>query len=155
MTVGVDIDDAVDQFDGGLIVNRVRGHGHGGGRFFGIGRSLFRRVHMIQTDDLGRNRAFKSQKLDAARGRLYPLEWTYLSPMWAVDANPDFLATGAKGKTRCLRKTIPRWERSGLVSDSLRSVSLSQHRSSLWMLFVVVLSRELLSRLMGRFRKAK
>lgn len=85
-----------------------------------------------------------------------PWGWTCLTPMWATDVNPDYLANRRQEAKRSgLLKSIPRWERSGLDNNSFRSFLLSQHRPSLWKLFVVVPSRKILTRFNGRLRKAK
>jgi len=85
-----------------------------------------------------------------------PWGWTCLTPMWTTHVNPDYLANRRREAKRLgLIKGFPRWERSGLDNASLRSVLLSQYRPSLWKLFIVVPSRELLSRFKRRLRKAK
>jgi len=85
-----------------------------------------------------------------------PWGWTCLTPMWTTHVNPDYLANRRQEAKRLgLKNGFPGWERSGLNNDSLRSVLLSQHRPSLWKLFLVVPSRELLSRFKRRLRRAK
>jgi hypothetical protein len=82
-----------------------------------------------------------------------PWGWTCLTPMWTTHANPDYLANRRQEAKRSgLISSIPRWERSGLDHDSLRSVAFSQRRPSLWKLFVVVPFVELISRLTKRVR---
>lgn len=81
-----------------------------------------------------------------------PWGWKCLTPMWTTHANPDYLAARRQeAKRRGLMKSVPRWERSGLDNDSFRSVWLSQYRPSLWKLFVIIPSQEIVSRLQRRF----
>ena len=48
MALGDDLDGAVDRFDGGLIVNRVRRHRHHGGPSFCVGQGILRGPLVIQ-----------------------------------------------------------------------------------------------------------
>lgn len=85
-----------------------------------------------------------------------PWGWTCLTPMWTTETNSDYLANRrAEAKRSGLLKGAPRWERSGLDNKSLRSLFLAQHRPSLWKLFVVVPSRELLTRFKQRMRRSE
>jgi hypothetical protein len=77
-----------------------------------------------------------------------PWGWTCLTPMWATHVNTDYLANRRQEAKRVgLVRSIPRWERSGLDDSSLRTFLFSQHRPSLWKLFVDVPARELLTRI--------
>lgn len=85
-----------------------------------------------------------------------PWGWTCLTPMWTTHLNPDYLAHRRReAKRGGLINGFPRWERSGLDNVSVRSILRSQYRPSLWKLFIVVPSRELLTRLKRKLRKAK
>jgi hypothetical protein len=85
-----------------------------------------------------------------------PWGWTCLTPMWTTHLNPDYLAfRRQEAKREGLRKGVPHWERSGLDDGSLRTALFSQRRPSLWKLFIVVPSRELLTRFTMRARKSK
>jgi hypothetical protein len=82
-----------------------------------------------------------------------PWGWTCLTPMWATHVNSDYLANRRQqAKREGLLRSFPRWERSGLDDNSLRMFLRSQRRPSLWKLFAVVPTRELLTRIKKRIR---
>jgi hypothetical protein len=77
-----------------------------------------------------------------------PWGWTCLTPMWTTDVNADYVANRRHEIIRRgLLKGLPRWERRGLDDNSLRRAIVSQHRPSLWQLFIVVPAREIAKRL--------
>lgn len=85
-----------------------------------------------------------------------PWGWSCMAPMWTTHANADYLANRRQQVVRSgLAKALPRWERSGLDNQSWRSVVKSQYRPSLWRLFVIVPSRELLSKATQKSRRSK
>ena len=77
-----------------------------------------------------------------------PWGWTCLTPMWTTHLEPDYFAgRRLDASRRGLLQGIPRLERRGLESKSWALVLRSQHRPSLWKLFVVVPAREGTSRI--------
>jgi hypothetical protein len=83
-----------------------------------------------------------------------PWGWSCLTPMWTTHLNPDYLAFRRQEARRIgLRKSLPRWQRSGLDGDSLRTLLVSQRRPALFKLFVVVPLREIGKRLRQLIRK--
>jgi hypothetical protein len=97
----------------------------------------------------------KSRDWTTLEDACIPWGWSCLTPMWTTHVNPDYLANRRQQVKRSgVLKSIPRWERSGLDSQSLWTVFMSQYRPSLWKLFVAVPSRELLTRFSRRVPKA-
>jgi hypothetical protein len=83
-----------------------------------------------------------------------PWGWTCLGPMWTTHLNPDYLANRRLQMSReGFIKGLPRWDRRGLDIDSWTSALRSQHRPSLWKLFVVVPLREAVLRIGKRLEK--
>ncbi|HEY1624810.1 MAG TPA: DUF2461 family protein [Streptosporangiaceae bacterium] len=66
--LGDDFDGAVGHFDGGLVVNRVRGHRHAGGPFFRIGQAIVWHLLVIQVRKY--RKVHQTQRSVAASGRL-------------------------------------------------------------------------------------
>jgi hypothetical protein len=48
MALGDDFDDAIDHFDGSLIVDRIRRYWYPGGPFFCVGHGVVRHIRVIQ-----------------------------------------------------------------------------------------------------------
>ncbi|MHB8379029.1 MAG: hypothetical protein ACYDB2_03795 [Acidimicrobiales bacterium] len=83
-----------------------------------------------------------------------PWGWTCMTPMWTTHLNPDYLANRRReASERGIIRSLPKWERRGLDDSSWLSVLRSQHRPSMWKLFVVVPVREISSRLRRRLRQ--
>lgn len=81
-----------------------------------------------------------------------PWGWTCMTPMCTTHPNPAYLAGRRQSASQLgIRKSLPGWERRGLDSTSWILALRSQHRPSLWKLFIVVPCREMKLRLWARW----
>jgi hypothetical protein len=79
-----------------------------------------------------------------------PWGWSCLTPMWTTHLNADYLANRRHNFSKLGLRGLPGWERRGLDDHSWLTALRSQHRPSLWRLFVEVPAREVWSRLKSR-----